>query len=499
MTRYRFAIAVAVSFVASFHVSGVFAAAAKSDKPNVIFILTDDQRWDCLGCYEKPYLGLKTPNLDRLAKEGARFRNMFCTTSLCSPSRASYLSGLYAHTHGVVNNFTEFPVDLPSYPKQLKAAGYATAYIGKWHMGEDNDAPRLGFDYWASHKGQGTYYDTTFNINGTETPTKGYYTSTVTKFANDWLKQSRDVPFCMILGHKAPHGPFQPEPKYEHLFDNVPIEYPKTSFQLDDKPTWYKERLDTWHGIYGSLYGFRKDVPDRSPEGVKTFAKFIRSYAATIPSIDDSVGEIYQTLADLGQLDNTIIVFAGDNSFLLGEHGMIDKRTMHEESIRIPLLVRYPKAVKPGTVVDGMVLNIDLAPSILDLCGVDPLPKTHGRSWRPLLEGSDADWRTSWFYEYNYEKQFPYTPNVRGVRTDTWKYVHYPHGDGGPDRHMAELYNLADDPQETKNLIADARHAATVSKMQAELTRLMMETSALPDKMPLDEGIKTELPEKSIR
>ncbi|HEX3871814.1 MAG TPA: sulfatase-like hydrolase/transferase, partial [Pirellulales bacterium] len=255
--------------------------AADVQRPNVLFILTDDQRWDCLGCYDKPLLGMKTPNLDRLAAEGARFRNMFVTTSLCSPSRASFLSGLYAHTHGVVNNFTEYPDDLPSYPKQLKAAGYATAYIGKWHMGEDNDAPRTGFDYWASHKGQGQYYDTTFNINGTVTPTKGYYTHTATKLAIDWLRQPRDVPFCMILGQKAPHGPFVPEPKYEHLYDDVPIEYPLTSFQMDDKPTWYKERLDTWHGIYGSLYGFRENVPDRSAQGVTTFAKFVRSYTAT--------------------------------------------------------------------------------------------------------------------------------------------------------------------------------------------------------------------------
>ncbi len=475
------------------------AKARSADRPNVVFILTDDQRWDCLGCYQHPLLEMKTPNLDRLASEGARFHNMFVTTSLCSPSRASYLSGLYAHSHGVVNNFTDYPRDLPSYPRQLKQAGYDTAYIGKWHMGEDDDSPRPGFDYWASHKGQGQYYDTTFNIDGQETPTKGYYTHTVTKLATDWLKGRKDKPFALILGHKAPHGPFVPEDKYMHLYDNVPVEYPKTSFTLDDKPDWYKKRLDTWHGIYGSLYGFRENVPDRTAEGVATFAKFVRSYAATIQSVDDSVGEIYQTLADLGQLDNTIIVFAGDNSFLLGEHGMIDKRTMHEESIRVPLLVRYPKAVKPGTQIDGMVLNIDLAPSLLDLCGVEPLPKTHGKSWRPLLTGDDSQWRKSWYYEYNYEKQFPYTPNVRGVRTDEWKYVHYPHGDGGSDRHKAELYNLRNDPQENTNLIGDPAHAAKVSELQAELARLIAEADGLPDRMPLDEGIKTQLPDKKIR
>jgi N-acetylglucosamine-6-sulfatase len=178
---------------------------------------------------------------------------------------------------------------------------------------------------------------------------------------------------------------------------------------------------------------------------------------------------------------------------------MIDKRTMHEESIRVPLLVRYPPVVKPGTVVKEMVLNIDLAPSIIEACGAEPLGNIHGRSWMPLLRGEPASWRTSWFYEYNYEKQFPYTPNVRGVRTDSWKYVHYPHGDGGPDRHKAELYNLEEDPGERKNLIDDPAYASKVEALQAELHRLMEATGALPDNMPLDEGVKTELPEESIR
>ncbi|GAG46977.1 unnamed protein product, partial [marine sediment metagenome] len=180
-------------------------------------------------------------------------------------------------------------------------------------------------------------------------------------------------------------------------------------------------------------------------------------------------------------------------------HGMTDKRTMHEESIRVPLLVRYPALVKAGTVVTEQVLNIDLAPSVLDVCSAKPLSNIHGRSWKPLLAGDAAGWRTAWFYEYNYEKQFPYTPNVRGVRTDTWKYVHYPHGDGGPDRHKAELYNLKDDPGESKNLIDDPAHADTVAMLKKELARLMQETGALPDKMPLDEGVKKELPEESIR
>jgi N-acetylglucosamine-6-sulfatase len=317
--------------------------------------------------------------------------------------------------------------------------------------------------------------------------------------AIEWLQQEREKPFLLILGHKAPHTPFTPEEKYRHLYDDVPITYPDTAFALEGKPDWVRQRIDTWHGIYGPLYGFRKEFPDRRPESVKHFADFVRSYTATIKSVDDSVGRLYEALERMGQLDNTLFIFAGDNGMFLGEHGMTDKRTMHEPSIRVPLLARYPALIRPGTVVEQMVLNIDVAPSILDICGAPPLPKVHGRSFRSLFRNSAAKWRRSWFYEYNYEKQFPYTPNVRGVRTDDWKYVHYPHGDGGPDRHRAELYNLRQDPGETKNLIDDPACRDKVKELKAELARLMTETDALPDRMPLDEGVKSELPEESIR
>ncbi len=470
---------------------------AQTKRPNVLFILTDDQRWDQLGCEGHPYL--KTPHLDRIAAEGARFANMFVTTSLCSPSRASFLSGLYAHTHKVVNNFTDYPDDLPSFPKTLRENGYETAYIGKWHMGEKSDAKRPGFDYWASHKGQGDYYDTEFNINGTPEVLEGYYTHRVTDLAVKWLNKKRDKPFMMILGHKAPHTPFTPEKRYRDIYDSIEISYPESAFELEGKPEWVKERIDTWHGIYGPLYGFRKEFPDRSKESEKYFAEFVRSYTASIKSVDDSMGRIYKALEKTGQLDNTLIVFAGDNGMFLGEHGMTDKRTMHEESIRVPLLIRYPALVKPGTVIEEMALNIDVAPSILDVCGAPALPNVHGRSFKALLEGKKGEWRTAWYYEYNYEKQFPYTPNVRGVRTDEWKYVHYPHGDGSPDKHKAELYNLKKDPGERNNLIDDPACAGKVAELKAELKRLMKEADAVPDSMPIDEGIKSELPEESIR
>jgi len=492
-----------------------------AQRPNVIFILTDDQRDDTLTCYN-PDSPVKTPNIDRLANEGVLFENMFVTTSLCSPSRASFLSGLYAHAHGVVNNFTDYPHDLASFPKHLQEVGYKTAYIGKWHMGEQDDSKRPGFDYWATHKGQGQYFDTTFNIvpdgqeKGKREVLKGYYTTRITDLAVDWMqkiaktekKAKTEQPFLLILGHKAPHTPFTPEKKYEKLLEKIPFPYPESAFTLEDKPKWVQERLDTWHGIYGPLFGFREKFPDRSKKAQKHFEAFVRAYLSTIASVDVSTGRIYDELKKLGKLENTLILFAGDNGFFLGEHGMTDKRTMHEPSIRVPLLARYPREIRAGQREKKMVLSLDVAPTVLDFCSAPPLKNIHGKSWRPLVSSSftrlakrraERDWRKSWIYVYNYEKQFPYTPNVRGVRTDTWKYVHYPHGDGTPDRHKAELYNLAKDPGELKNLIDDARYAGEVKRLQRELERQLKATGASPDKMPIDEGVKQELPDAAIR
>lgn len=470
-------------------------------KPNVLFILCDDLRPDALGCYGSKHV--KTPHIDRLANEGVRFANTFCTTSLCSPSRASILGGLYAHTHGVTNNFTEYPADMPSFPGLLHDAGYATAYFGKYHMGENNDDPRPGYDVFVTHKGQGQYFDTEWNLNGKERKViKGYYTTVVTDMALDWLKtQSADKPWCAFIGHKAPHSFYTPEPKYEHTFDDVRVPYPATAFMLDDKPAWIKQRLNTWHGIYGPLFDWRKKFPDDRPEAVKDFENMVHGYWGTVLSVDDSVARLRAWLEETKQLDNTVIVFMGDNGLLEGEDGMVDKRTAHEASLRIPLIVRAPQLASSAKTIEKQVLTVDLAPSMLELCGAPPLAKTHGKSFVKLVQGGDADWRTGWFYHYNYEKQFPYTPNVRAIRTDDWKYIHYPHGDGSPDKHMAELYDLKNDPGETKNLISKPELAGKVAELKAELAKLMLATGldAKTDTMPIDEGVKSELPDAKIR
>ena len=475
-------------------------SAEMNSQPNIVFILTDDQRGDAVGYHPNSLLGIETPHIDRLAAEGVRFNNMFVTTSLCSPSRASFLSGTYAHTHGVSNNFTDYPEQLESFPMALQRSGYETAWIGKWHMGEEDDSKRPGFDYWITHKGQGKYYDTTFNIDGERKKVEGYYSHKVTDMALDWLRdREQSKPFALVIGHKAPHGPFVPEPKYQSIYDQLPVPYPASGFQLEGKPDWIVERLPTWHGIYGPLYGFRESYPDQRPEAVVDFENFVRSYTGTINSVDDSVGRVYEMLEQLGVLDDTIIVFSSDNGFLLGEHGMIDKRTMHEESIRVPMVVRYPQKFKAGTAVDQQVLSIDLAPSLMELTGAGDLPNAQGQSWVKVATDQSTQWREAWLYEYNYEQQFPYTPNVRGIRKGDWKYVEYPHGDGGPLRHMSELYNLALDPAESNNRISEAGLQDMVVSLRRDLHSLLKSTGADPDHMPIDAGIKTELPEASIR
>jgi arylsulfatase A-like enzyme len=484
-----------------------FTSAAPARRPNVLFILCDDLRWDALGYAGNPHV--KTPHIDRLAREGVAFQNMFCTTSLCSPSRASILSGVYAHTHGVQDNFTEYPTGFKSFPMVLQSAGYDTAYLGKWHMGENNDQPRPGFNYFATHKGQGKYFDTEWNLNGAGPKViPGYYTHTVTDLALDWLNRDHSgKPWCLMIGHKAPHSFYFPEPKYSNAFDHVWIPYPESAFHLDDKPGWLKERINTWHGIYGPLFEWRKTFPDSRPEAVKDFAAMTRAYWGTILSVDDSVGKLVAELRRRGELDNTIIVFMGDNGLLNGEHGMVDKRTAHEASIRIPMAIRYPgltggaRASSPGKVIEQQVLTVDVAPSLLELCGAPALRNIHGKSFVKLVQRGDSSWRTAWLYHYNYEKQFPYTPNVRAVRTDSWKYIHYPHGDGKPDRHLAELYNIEFDPLERHNLIARPKYARVVKELQKELARQMKAVglTAANDKMPLDEGIKQALPDQKIR
>lgn len=434
------------------------SAFGSEERPSFVFILTDDQRFDAMSCAGHPFL--KTPSMDRIAKEGALFRNAFVTTALCAPSRGSFLTGRYAHSHGVRNNTIEFDDSVSTFPSVLQKAGYDTAFVGKWHMA-GQEGPRAGFDYWFSFRGQGTYYNPRVNENGEVKHVGTYMTDLLTNRAVDWLKKPRNAPFCLYLSHKAVHGPFEPAVRHRKLYEGVKIDRPGSMADtLEGKPAWIRKGMEPGHDSKGAL---------TSPE---KFDELVLDYCRTLVAVDEGVGRVLDTLGEMGQLDNTVIVFAGDNGYFLGEHGRVDKRLMYEESIRIPMVMRYPKAIKPGTEVEGMVLNIDLCPTFLDLAGVKPPEGVQGRSFRPLLQGKKKGWREDWMYEYFREKGYNWTPDTVGVRTERWKYIEYLDEEGVP----SELYDLKNDPMELKNLVDDPKHAGVLANMRSRLRRLQQET-----------------------
>ena len=415
---------------------------APQARPNFLFILTDDQRWDALSLMGHPYL--KTPNMDRIAQEGAHFANAFGTTSLCAPSRASFLTGQYARRHRVRDNQVELPPGTVTFGTLLQAAGYDTAMIGKWHM--KRMAERPGFKYSATFIEQGVYNDPDLLINGKPLKASGYTTDVLTGYALEWLSQKRQNPFCMYFGHKAPHHPWTPADRHKNAFSDAALpNRPNAKDTLEGKPEWLKKRV---LGRWGTVT--RPNVDQE-----------YKNYLRTITAVDESVGRVLDTLGRLNVLDSTVIVFAGDNGFLFGDHKLINKETMYEESLRIPLLMRYPALVKPRTVVRDMALNIDMAPTFLDLAGV-PIPASvQGRSWAPLLRGKQKKLRTSFFYEYFADSGLPGTPNIEGVRTERWKYIRYP-GANETD----ELYDLETDPYEMHNLVNEKAAASQLGLMK---------------------------------
>ena len=445
------------------------------EKKNVIFILSDDHRYDAMSFMHFNDF-LKTPNMDKMAKEGIHFKNAFVSTSLCSPSRASILTGMYAHQHGVVDNMSPVPEDLTYFPQYLQKLGYETAFIGKWHMGEvQGDAsPRKGFDKWISFKGQGQYYDPELNIDGKTVKVKGYITDILTDYAIEWMKQKRDKPFFLYLSHKAVHALFKPAPEDKGRFENEKVPHPasmaNTPENYKDKPRWVKEQRNSWHGVDYMYYG------------EYDFDSFYKRYCETLESLDRNVGRIIDYTENAGIADNTIIFYMGDNGFMFGEHGLIDKRQMYEESIRVPLLAYSPGNLKAGTVIDQMVLNIDIAPTILDIAGMKEKPKQMiGLSFYPLMKNEKTDWRKEFYYEYYWERAFPQTPTTFGVRTDKYKYIFY-HGIWD----INELYDLENDPHEMHNLANKPEYKKLVDEMDKKLFDWLEKTNGM--QIPLRRG-----------
>jgi N-acetylglucosamine-6-sulfatase len=463
-----------IRFLLILALAAVICPAAEKQR-NIVFILSDDHRWDWLGFMPEAPKFLETPNLDRLAKEGAHLRNAFVSTSLCSPSRASILTGQYMHHHRVVDNQRPEPAGIRFFPEYLRAAGYETAFFGKWHMGHDSDEPRKGFDHWAGFRGQGEYFDTTLNVNGTRKQFKGYSTDVLTDLALEWMRARGGKPFFVYLSFKAPHFPFEPAPRHRGRYNKAPVRYPPTMANTEEnyatQPRWVRERRYGIHGVDHMETGRFDNDP------VPSFEDLFRRYSEAIHSTDENVGRVLKQLDDAGLRDSTLVVYMGDNGFALGEHGFYDKRDAFETSIRVPLLAHAPGRIKPGTVVKQMVQNIDIAPTLLEAAGVAQpakTPRMDGRSFWPLLQGHDVPWRDHILYEYHWEWNFPATPTTFAIRTDRWKYIYY-HGLWDKD----SFHDLQTDPHERHNLIAVPSYQEQIAKLKKQMFDELGKSGAL--------------------
>ena len=441
---------------------------------NILFVLTDDHRYDALGFMKAQAFG-DTPTLDRLAREGVHFRNAFVTTALCSPSRASILTGLYAHQHRVVDNEHAAAPGLTFFPQYLQRAGYETALIGKWHMGRDSDAPQPGFDHWVSFKGQGSYWPEPngLNVDGKHVAQKGYITDELTQYALDWIGQrAKAKPWMMYLSHKAVHAEFIPAPRHEGRYAKAEFKYPKTmKAGVDGRPMWVENQRNSWHGV---------DFPYHSTLDI---ADYYRRYMETLLAVDEGLAKIMGLLAARGELDDTLIIYMGDNGFAFGEHGLIDKRTAYEESMRVPMLARCPSLFGPRT-VDAIVANIDIAPTLLAAAGLEAPAGMAGSSMLPLARGERVNWRQALLYEYYWEHNFPQTPTVHALREDRYKYMHF-HGIWD----LNELYDIASDPAESDNLLSRPGHEDLAARMSARLFQMLGESGGLSIPLSADSGL----------
>ncbi|MFV1965287.1 MAG: sulfatase [Pirellulaceae bacterium] len=441
-------------------------------RPNIIVVLVDDLRWDEIGCAGHPFV--RTPHIDRIAREGARFRNAFCTTPLCSPVRASLLTGRYTHHHGILDNTDRSAQShqLATFPRVLQKAGYETAYVGKWHMGNDARA-RPGFDHWVSMKGQGTSFDPVLNENGRRVKRPGHTTDVLNAKATAFVRRKRDKPFCLYLAHKALHpeltqyddgslsdpsaARFMPAKRHETLYadDAVPRRLNVTD-TLDGKPA------------------LRQKIESLPPLGRDTGTddETVRDRWRMLAAVDEGVGMLLDALEETGQLDDTAFAVTSDHGYWYGEHGLsVERRLAYEEAIRTPLLVRYPRLIECGRVIDEFALSIDLAPTLLDLAGATAGNTMDGHSWVPLLRGETPDhWRTSFLIEYYTDRVFPrvHKMGYKAVRTRRWKYIRYSELDG-----MDELYDLKTDPYEMRNLVGNPDFEDVRQRLARELDRLL--------------------------
>jgi len=460
------------------------AAKAHVDAPNIIFIMTDDQAQGTLSVYGNKIM--KTPNMDRIGNEGIRFDEAFVTTSVCAPSRASYLTGLYAHTHGVTSNGEEpgwyqqmgLRHDQITYPMLLQRAGYHTAVVGKWHI----KSMPTGFDHWAILRGQGSYFDPQFIVNDAPVRFRGHTDDVIGDHAMAYLEQRpKDRPFCLCYQFKAPHGPWEPDPRFYDAFNDVTIPIP-VAFENgppEGAPVALSKTTMTVADDMRAFYGKAERRPplvDKSlPPDERARANlqaYVKNYYRTLLGVDENVGRVLDYLDKNGLAENTIVIYTSDNGAFMGEFGFYDKRMMYEPSILVPMLLRWPKRIRAGQVDDKhMVLNIDVAPTLLDLAGAQVPDWMQGRSWKPLLDGKTTAWRKDFLYEWFEYPAVHCARKHRGVRTEHWKLIHFWEQ---PDEWA--FYDLQQDPDELVNLIDAPEHFGRISALKTRITELRAET-----------------------
>jgi N-acetylglucosamine-6-sulfatase len=456
-------------------------ALAAPERPNIIFVLVDDLRWDEFGAAGHPWL--ETPNIDRLAREGAMFTEAVHAIPLCSPNRATLLTGQYPSRHGVTGNEarSELSHRLDTFPRALQAAGYHTGCIGKWHMGND-PTPRPGFDYWVSFPGQGKIIDPQLYENGKLATVPGYVTDLLTDRAIGFLAASpREQPFFLMLSHKAIHPdtvqrndgsidmtvPSDFIPALRHAGRYAGKTFPRRANYVP--PDVVPPGDSHLSGLLRQKYAPETRAKYGAEIDASTSDKTIQGRSEMLLSIDDGLGRLLQQLESTGQLDNTIIIFSGDNGYFYGEHGLSQERRLpYEEAVRAPLLVRWPGRVKAGAKIDTLVSSVDIAPTVLDLAGVSIGPQVQGLSFAPALTGRQGQERQTAYIEYNGDEVFDWVDRstYRAIRTKRWKLIHWVQ-----DPTRGELYDLVADPCEMTNLHADPRYARQRAVLQAELRK----------------------------
>lgn len=474
-------------------------------RPNIIFIMADDHAYQAISAYGSTLI--QTPNIDRIGREGAILKNEFVTNSVCSPSRAVILTGKYSHINGLRDNGTFFNGAQPTLPKMLKANGYRTAIVGKWHLWSEP----TGFDYWNVLPAQGHYYNPPFIKMGKDTTYKGYVTDIITDLALQWIDSNKSQPFFLMLHHKAPHRNFMPPLKYLHTFDKVTFPLPATFYDdYKNRPALQRQqitvahdldiRYDTkipcdscavtkinswapaewqreierltpeerrqWDSAYQLEYEQFKKIHDSASLVKFQFQRYMEDYLRCILSVDDNVGRVLKYLDDNGLAENTIVIYTSDQGFYLGEHGLYDKRFMYNESFRSPLVIRYPAKITSKQQVDQFTLNLDIAPTLLDYAGVSIPSDMQGASIRPLLEkGRAPNWRKEIYYHY-YELSFGLTRHY-GIYTGRYKLMHFYN-----PIDAWELYDLKKDKQEMNNLYDDPGYSKVVQDLKVRLRKL---------------------------